>query len=202
MFKLEDKLPKPMGKEKIIYSGKILELFEQKMKVGEKMITYECVRRSPSVRVIIDTNDSQELLLTKEYRPELEAWDYRLPGGKVFNTLSKYKTYLKENKDVKPSAKKAALTEIHEECGLNISDPRLFYIAQSGGSTIEWDLYYFISHIDKPRFEEQNLEVGENIEPNWYSYKQVKKLSLNGKISEDRSVAVLLKYLNNHTKGV
>ncbi len=43
---------------------------------------FETAVRSPGVRLII-VKDNQ-MLITKEFRGELDDYDYRLPGGKVF----------------------------------------------------------------------------------------------------------------------
>ncbi|MEI6117757.1 MAG: hypothetical protein WCP92_00380 [bacterium] len=48
----------------------------------------EIAKRSPGVRLIIC--DGDKILITNEFRKEVNTDDYRLPGGKVFDTLKEY----------------------------------------------------------------------------------------------------------------
>lgn len=72
--------------------------------------------------------DKNKILLTKEYRKELKGVDYRLPGGKVFDTLAEYN---KNKKNIKKYALIAAKRECEEEVGLVPQDPKLYYISQA-----------------------------------------------------------------------
>lgn len=74
------------------------------MQIGDRQKVFEFARRSPGTRLII-LNDKHEILITKEYRSELEKFDYRLPGGKVFDTLVEYNDALKLNADIIEKAK-------------------------------------------------------------------------------------------------
>jgi 8-oxo-dGTP pyrophosphatase MutT (NUDIX family) len=62
------------------------------------------------VRLII--TDGDKILLTKEFRRELNQEDYRLPGGKVFDTLKEYNAY---RQNIEPSCLVAAKRECEEE---------------------------------------------------------------------------------------
>ena len=75
-------IPKPSGPEKVAYQGRIIEVVEQTMEVGAKTLTLEFARRAPGTRLIIPTSDGK-ISLTKEYRPEIQDYDYRLPGGNL-----------------------------------------------------------------------------------------------------------------------
>ncbi|MFH1398767.1 MAG: hypothetical protein ABIG95_01515 [Candidatus Woesearchaeota archaeon] len=79
------------GQEKKLYSGKIFEVLSQPMQAGSKTFDFEIVRRAPGIRLII-LND-HKMLLTHEYRHELNGYDWRLPGGKVFDTLDEYNAH-------------------------------------------------------------------------------------------------------------
>ena len=61
-----------------------------------------------------------------------------------------------------------------------------------------WDLYYFL--ITDFKQEKQHLEDGEIIDFDFYTFEEVKTLILNNKMSEDRSVGVLLKFILNQEK--
>ena len=84
------------------------------------------------------------------------------------------------------------IKECYEEVGLRIKNPILLKISKAG-ATIVWDLYYFL--IKDFVEDQQHLEDGEDITVDWYTMEEVKELCLNNKIQEDRSVAVILKYL-------
>lgn len=80
------------SQEKIVYQGKIIEVVQQTRKTGDTEKLFEFARRSPGTRLIVRSGD--KVLLTKEYRTETGNWDYRLPGGKVFDTLEEYNRFL------------------------------------------------------------------------------------------------------------
>lgn len=73
--------------EDIVAKGRIFELVQTVQPDGR---VFEVARRAPGVRVIIANKAKEQILLTKEFRQELSDWDYRLPGGKVYDTLDDY----------------------------------------------------------------------------------------------------------------
>ena len=77
--------------EKSVFNNGFLEFLETEeehtINNQKKIIKRKMVRRPPGVRaLILNKNDNQKILLSKEFRYELDKWDYRLPGGKVFDT--------------------------------------------------------------------------------------------------------------------
>lgn len=88
---------------------------------------------------MIITRD-EKILLSREYRREQEKYDYRLPGGKVIDTLSLWRGF---TGDIQEEAKNAAIREAREEVGIDIRELQLFHISHCG-SNIEWDLYYYL----------------------------------------------------------
>ena len=184
--------------ENIVYQGKILEVVQQQVISGDNEFTIEFARRAPGTRLIIPTPNNT-LLMTKEYRIELGEWDYRLPGGKVFDRLTDYNAALADNIDMQKAAETAAKKEALEEVGLEVD--RLAYLATSKcGATVEWDLYYFIVEEYKKRSEGQQLEHGENIQVVELPFEEVKRICLEGGMQEERSVAILLRYLHKQNK--
>ena len=173
--------------ENIKYRGKIIEVIEESH--GNKI--FEKARRSPGVRALIVKDNN--ILLSREFRYELNDYDYRLPGGKVFDTLNDYSNHL--NEDLTKYADKAVVKECYEEVGLNVKNPKLIKVSKAG-ATIEWDLYYYL--IEDFEYDVQHLEDGEDITFNWYSLSEVEKFCLQDKIKEDRSVAVILRYVISH----
>jgi 8-oxo-dGTP pyrophosphatase MutT (NUDIX family) len=185
-------------KEEIKYKGKIIELVHETFLSNGKEINLEKGRRSPGTRLIIETPDGQ-FLISKEERPGL-GLDFRLPGGKVFNSLNEYNEFLslkKDDNEILERAKVAAINEAREEAGIDPIEMEEFCISSCGGS-FEWDLYYFI--VKKYNEVGQKLEEHEKIESVKISKDELIELALSGGIKEDRSVSVILKYL--HKKGL
>ncbi len=181
------------SQEQIKYAGKMIEIVEQIQVIDGKEKKFEFARRAPGARLIIETN-SGKLLLTKEFRYELKDFDYRLPGGKVFDLLTEYNAALASKRDISVDIEKAALKEAKEEVGIEICDIQKFSVSKCG-ATVEWDLHYFI--LKNVVQGAQNLEHGENIEVIEVEKEEAEKMCLDGRISEERSAMNLLKYLNS-----
>ena len=187
-------IPIKDGPEEIVFQGKIVEVVQQPMKIGEKSVRFESARRAPGVRLIIVDKSAQKIILTKEFRTELQGYDYRLPGGKVFDKLPDYNEFLSSNKDIIRPAAKKAIEETREETGLIATEAKHIHTSING-ATVTWDLLYFV--IEDWTQAEQQLELGEDINVEWKSYDEAKDIALSTSMSEDRSVAVLLRWLNN-----
>lgn len=172
--------------EKIMYQWKILEIVQKN--VWGRIL--EIARRSPWVRLLILYGD--DIYLTKERRQEHNWYDYRLPGGKVFDTLVEFKEALANWENILEKAEQAAKKESKEETGL-IPLSLSYLTTSKAGATVEWDLYYFV--VEEFKQSEQELEDWEDIVIEKFSREEVKNLCLNGEIREDRTVAVLLKFL-------
>lgn len=187
-----------LGKPQEQYRGRLIRVATQRMRFldgTEK--TFEFAERAPGVRVLVSNGKS--VLLTKEWRSENQNWDYRLPGGKVFDSLSEYLS----NKEISDSnlqklACIAAQKELQEETSIVLPINLFNQIHHSiCGATVIWDLYYFLVETDKleTKLESITTKEGEYTHPQWVSYQEAKNFCLTGKIQEDRTVAVLLKYL-------
>jgi 8-oxo-dGTP pyrophosphatase MutT (NUDIX family) len=182
------------SKEKVVYQGKMIEIVHETVSSNGKELVLEKGRRAPGVRLIIETPDG-EFLISKEERHNI-GLDYRLPGGKVFDSLVEYNSFLsgKQSADeILNKAKEAAMREGMEEAGIEPLEMELFYVSRCGGS-FDWDLYYFV--VKKYNEVGQHLEEHEKIEMIKVSGDKLKELALSNKMNEDRSVAVILKYLN------
>lgn len=180
--------------ETILFQWKIIEVVSQEQSDGRK---FEIARRSPGVRMII--TDGSRILITKEWRNEQNGFDYRLPGGKVFDSLREYEEKLQSGWDMIQYAEEAIRRECREETGLIAHTLKLFSISRAG-ATIEWDLYYFIVDTFEESPKGQELEHGEHITPEWIAIDDVKKMCLDGRIQEDRTVGVLLRYILCNSK--
>ena len=61
----------------------------------------------------------------------------------------------------------------------------------------DWDLYYFLVTQYEQLTEGQSLEAGEQITTVEVTLKEAARMCMDGSIQEDRSVAVLLRYLGS-----
>ncbi|OVE74797.1 hypothetical protein BVX95_01160 [archaeon D22] len=173
--------------QETIYSGKLFEVVKVNMQAGEKLLEFENCIRPPGTRLIIVKDD--KILITKEYRTELSDYDYRIPGGKVFDTLVDYR----KSQNIEEEAKDAAIKEAKEEAGIVVKNIRHFHTSTLG-ATIKWDLYYYV--VDDFEISDQELEVGEVISVEWKTFEEVKEMCLDGRINEERTVGVLLRFLD------
>lgn len=193
MFRFHFSKTVTMEQKKIIFTGNIIAVEQEVKQFGSKTVTFEKALRAPGVRLIVPLDN--KLLLTREFRHELNRHDYRLAGGKVMNSVEDYLLLRGNNEVLKQKAELAAISEAREELGIEVNELELQYISRAG-ATIEWDLYYFLVK----QFEdlgEQNLETGEEIERIWLQKDEVKQMCLDSRIDEERSAIALLRYLRS-----
>jgi ADP-ribose diphosphatase len=178
--------------ERVTHKGKIIEVVQKEVEAGGATKTFEFARRSPGTRLIIV--DGDKILLSKEYRHEVGGYDYRLPGGKVYDTLDEYNAALEGGADIAEAAKAAAVKEAREEVGVEARDMTFLHKSVCG-ATVVWDLFYFV--VKDFAKTGQHLEEGEDIAIEPASIEEAKKMCLDGRISEERSALVLLRYIEN-----
>lgn len=181
-------------RESIFAKGKLFELVHETQDDGR---VFEVARRAPGVRMIIVDKVSSKILLTKEFRKELDTWDYRLPGGKVFDSLDEYEAFRQTGEDILVAAEQKVVQEAREEAGIGVKDSA-FFKKSTLGATVEWDLYVFeITDFDVLDGG-QELEQGEQIEADsWFSYDEVRQKILGGEMQEERIALILLQWLEN-----
>ena len=178
--------------EDIFAKGKMFELVHVTQNDGR---VFEIARRAPGVRLIIADEVNKKVLLTREYRQELAQWDYRLPGGKVFDSLDDYETFRESGDDILTAAIRQATNEAQQEAGVQVNQLELNKKSVLG-ATVEWDLYIFETTDWQLSVQGQELEVGEKIEAdNWVSYDEAKKMIIEGKMQEERIALILLQWL-------
>lgn len=173
--------------------------FQVEEKTVVKHLEFEIVRRPPGVRALV-VQDSK-LLLNYEYRYELENWDYRLPGGKVFDTNDSYNFGIQEG-NIIDAVINALKKELKEESDIEVINYSLLNISRCG-LTVEWDLYYFLidQYIDNINTLIQKSEY-EFIQTQWVDFSTALELCLSGKISETRSAYEIMRYILNRKKYI
>lgn len=192
--------------DKITYQGKLFQVLQRKKEVSfrvgnetvSKQLEIELVRRAPGVRALIV--DGEKILLNREYRYELEAWDYRLPGGKVYDTCEDYGTGIR-NATVDADIVEALKRETLEEAGIQVKEWKQINVSHCG-LTVEWDLYYFLveEYTDLSGVAVQKSEY-EFIESCWVDYAAALELCLNGGVTEARSAYEIMRYILQNQKG-
>jgi 8-oxo-dGTP pyrophosphatase MutT (NUDIX family) len=157
---------------------------------------YERAVRPPGVRLILK-NQTGEILLTEEFRSELNRKDFRLPGGKVFDDLDSYLKVRTDETKLSDAVLHAAKLEAKQETGVDaITDLKVVAKAVAGAS-VEWDLYYLsgiITAQSEQELEDEEKERGISV--HFFPQETVKKMILDGSISEERTQAVLTRLFN------
>jgi ADP-ribose pyrophosphatase len=183
------------GDPTVLYEGQLFRLLKQTIEYstrrGSGTFDTEIIERPPGVRVIVAREDA--ILLLREYRHEHGGWDVRLPGGKVFDSLHEYLEARKGQDAVLRGAFASARRELIEEAGVHATNPRLIYRSRAG-ATVNWDLLYFCV-TEKVSLGTRDLDAGEVIHVEWTPRAEVRELCQRGEILEDRSAAVLQRYL-------
>ncbi len=185
--------------EKAIFNNGFFEFLETEeehiINNNKTTIKRQMVRRPPGIRaLIINKEDKKKILLSKEFRYELDKWDYRLPGGKVFDSLDDYKASITKG-DVQKHVDKTVKKEVLEEIGLIVKSQKLLKISHAGAGVI-WDLFYYV--IDDYEISDTGSQLEENEFVDGYvfkSYDEIINMCKNHEINEDRTVGVLLSYI-------
>lgn len=187
----------------IKYEGSLFQVVNRNKKVTviykenkyETNLNYEFVKRPPGVRAIIIKDNL--VLLNKEYRYEMQGWDYRLPGGKIFDSQEEFKS-ANSKEMITKFADKRLIDELREEADIKATNYKLIEIS-SCGFTVDWDLYYYLvdGFEELPSFYIDDIKKNdfEYIQHCWVDFKTAIDYCLNKDISEERSSNVLLRYL-------
>lgn len=182
----------------IAYKGKMFQVVTWEGKPG---VIFEAAVRSPGVRMLIEMSRDgvKGLLMTKELRREAGGFDYRLPGGKVFDSLEEFNAFKEQNKDFSEVTLSAAKKENNEEAGVVGGTYTLLEISKAGAS-VEWDLYYYL--VEDAEIGHQNLEEHEqgDIETVFLTPPELYEKLLAREVKEGRSANMVWWWLakNGH----
>lgn len=184
--------------EEIFAKGKMFELVHETQDDGR---VFEIARRAPGVRLIVVDREQERVLLTREFRRELNTWDYRLPGGKVFDSLDEYEAFRKSGDDIRDVAERKARAEAREEAGIEIHQLH-FFKKSTLGATVEWDLFVFVSEEWARHEDGQQLEAGEQVDADgWFSVEEIRTMIIEGKMQEERIALILLQWIETRDNG-
>jgi hypothetical protein len=196
---IENKKPNQLEMKpqfEIAYRGKMFEVVTWEGKPG---VRFEAAVRAPGVRLIIETEKDgmKALLMTKEIRREAGGADYRLPGGKVFDSLDELDFHRSSGELIEPKALFAAKKEGKEEAGVSGGTFEQVEVSKAGAS-VEWDLHYF--KVTGADIGEQELEEHEqgDIETEVLSAEQIFEKLSKREIKEGRSADMLWSWLQKN----
>jgi 8-oxo-dGTP pyrophosphatase MutT (NUDIX family) len=177
------------GQPIVRYQSKLFAIVCTPMEINGEILEFETAVRPPGVRLIIQSRDKGLVYLTREYRSELATWDWRLPGGKVVNSIAEYLPHYfrppKEDGDwLRDKILEAAEREALEEVGIEIGNVEILG-RSTCGATVNWDLHYVRA---TPNFVGSNHpEAGEQIEVHAVLWSRALELADNGSFAEERS---------------
>lgn len=174
---------------RMVYTGDLIAIEKHAGKGFERAI------RPPGVRLLL-TDEHGKLLITREFRSELGAHDYRLPGGKVFDDLESYLTIRTDAARLEEAVKSAARREAKQETGVDEIHNLTILTRSCAGASVEWDLYYLtgsIGAISEQELEEDERERG--IDVHFATPRKVLDMLNEGVFAEGRTAAVLYAYL-------
>jgi ADP-ribose pyrophosphatase len=180
----------------IAYRGKMFEIVTWEGKPG---VTFEAAVRAPGVRLIIETEKDgmKALLMTRELRREAGGYDFRLPGGKVFDSLDELDAHRKEGTDIAPLAEAAAKKEGKQEAGISNGTYTPLEVSKAGAS-VEWDLHYFkVANMEIGTQELEEHEQGD-IETVVLSAEEIYEKLSRREIKEGRSADMLWSWLQRN----
>lgn len=181
---------------KTVFDGNIWRV-QQTLHTSGK--TFEKAVRSPGSRLIVTTNG--QILLSREKRRELGGIvDYRLPGGKVFDTSEEYVAFLATGQNIVDMSRLSVAREGLEEVGLKIDPTTLTYLGVDVlGATCEWDLHYWLCEefLEAEGGAQHKESEADEIEGSvWVTFEEARKLALDPRqFSESRSARMLLSYV-------
>jgi ADP-ribose pyrophosphatase len=170
--------------EEIVHEGKHFKLIYETVEIEGKIRVWEYVKRKDGTRTIaVDQNGN--ILLTREYRHELQAEDWRLPGGRL-------------NYESEP-LEKAAQREFEEETGF-IADNWEYLWSTTPDSTVRYCRHFFLATgLAKGKKEP---EEGTNITAHWTPFPQAYEMAMRGDIREEISALAIIRLFFEINKGL
>lgn len=180
----------PGGYGEVKHTGRIFQVTQ-----NEK--GWELASRAPGTRLMIirETAQGPEMLITKEFRQSFNDYDYRLPGGKVVDTLQEY-LELKTTDQVWEKLQEAVRRESEEEAGI-VPESMEIYQATRQDATVQWNLYFMLIKDFKEVGQKANEHEEEDIKPHWMGLEEILRLCMAGHVQENRSRAVIYDFILN-----
>jgi 8-oxo-dGTP pyrophosphatase MutT (NUDIX family) len=173
----------------VVWKGEFFVIEKHPKKGWEQAV------RPPGVRLILH-DEQGRILITEEFRSSLGRKDFRLPGGKVFEELDPYLAMRHDAALLETAVLAAGRLEAKQETGVDrIEGLRVFARSEAGASVI-WNLFYLTGTITARSDQElEGDEAVHGIAVHFFTPDEVRQMIIDGRISEDRTAAVLSRYL-------
>jgi 8-oxo-dGTP pyrophosphatase MutT (NUDIX family) len=170
-----------MHPEQLLFEdpGKKFKVFGQNVKEKdgtESLHTW--VWRRDGVRIIaVDARG--RMLLQREFRYELDGYDWKLPGGKL---------------DRDESIEAAASRELREETGVS-ANTWIRLSSTIPDSSVRFQRHFFVA--TGLTMGAPNRDNGEAISVHWVTADEARKRALDGSVQEEIAALAILRYLHN-----
>lgn len=162
----------------LVWEGIHFRAYHEKVEVKKGVVkTFEYVWRRDGTRTIALDKD-QNILLTREYRHELQAEDWRIPGGKLDDTDT--------------SIEEAARREFKEETGYSANTWQFLW-STTPDSTVRYQRHFFLA--TDLTVGKSDTEDGEKITYQWMALSDAEQLIYHRGIQEEISALSILRII-------
>ena len=163
-----------MPKRDLVFHGKHFRVFQHAVEVSDGHTeVHEYVERTDGVRSLCLENG--KLLLTREFRHELTAIDWRIPGGRM---------------EAGERPEDAARRELREETGYEAASWRFLW-STTPDSTVRYQRHFFLASGCAPGRHDR--DPGEDLTTHWVDLDEACRLALSGAIKEEISALAILR---------
>ena len=164
----------PSAAGRVVYEGKHFTVVHETVNTPDGTPqTFEYVLRGDGARIVAIRDGA--VLLNHEFRHELQADDWRLPGGKL---------------DPGESPENGARREFREETGYSGGHWEYLW-SSTPDSTVRYQRHFFLARDVEPG--EPARDPGEQISTHWIPLNEACELALGGSIREEISALALLR---------
>jgi 8-oxo-dGTP pyrophosphatase MutT (NUDIX family) len=163
-----------MSNPKLISEHIHFSIYQENKEVAEGAFeTHEYVRRKDGTRIIAIDSDNN-VLLTYEFRYELNEYDWRVPGGRL--------DY--ENEPIIEAAQR----EFKQETGF-VAENWEFLWTTTLDSTVRYQRHFFLAK--KLTSVGASRDLGEKITVHWIPLEKANEMALTGEIREEISALAI-----------
>ena len=180
--KLFNKSIELLGREKK-YEGAILTVYEDTVKVSNKICKWDYLENSSAAAILPVLNDGR-ILLVKQYRLAVDDWTIEIPAGKL-------------DKGEEPIV--CAKRELEEETGYKSDDLKFLFSINSSVTYWNSRVHIFLAKNLKQGIKKNDEE--EETNSVIYSIDDLIDMIYKGKIYDSKTVAAIFAYVSLENKS-